>query len=1392
MGRLTFLRRWLRRTAKIAASLLLLLVVAAALGLTIDLGRFWPMVRSYAEQRASKALERPVHIESVGIRLATGNFVVGGFRIDGINPGDRPFFTAKRIEVSIPWWSLLRRSDEPTPRAADGGQPPPRPIPLTIESLDMTDWDMLIENFGGRNNLPPGLTKKRPPGPKRVTTTLSYVHAGRGRFSYVDHGTWTTISPDLDIVVTNTAGEYRGRASFSGGTVAIKNYLPMRSDMRCTFRLDGGKVHLNWIDLKTDGARSIVSGDVDFGNWPEQIYRVRSDVDLARMREIFFANDHFTAAGDAVFQGTFHLFKGGHELRGGFTSDLAHVNDYTFPNLEGSLMWQPRRFEVIDASAGFYGGLAKFTYSIAPIGVPEPAIARFRATYTNVDLEAFSDFLRMKGLRLTGRASGRNVLEWPTGHFAAHRGEGRVSVQPPAGVALYSRTAPAVLQVRTDQEEADRLNPGPYDPGQHIPLGGDVAYRYGPEWVDLDSGWVATESTYVEFQGRTAYGDASAIPFYARSADWQESDRLLAGVISAFGSPTGTVPMGGHGEFHGTMLNSFKRPRIEGTFAGEQTRAWKVVWGHATGKVVFEGGFIQVSDAVVTRDQTEIHADGRFSLSYPRTDNADEINARFTMVNRPLRDLRHAFDLDAYALDGSVSGEYHLYGRYSRPYGYGRAVIDKATAYGEPFDTATASLKFEGEGVSFDRVEIAKSGGTVQGAAHIWWEGRYSFEANVHRIPVENIVSFQFPRAPLSGLLNSRRVHGAGFFRNPYYEGDFQVADLYISDEGIGVVSGQMKVEDEALTFDVDATSARLVGLSGVGRIPLVGDADSELTFRFTDAWLDPYFRAFNPALSPFTSVKASGTVHALGRLSDPKRLFVEAKVEKLELSLFDYLVQNTGIVRVAFDRNKVYLGAPLPAGTPEPVPSGPGNAARLSGEGTNLEVSATVDIDQQRVDARANGDANLGILQAFFRDIRSSGHAELAGEIHGPLEGPVFSGAATIKDGRIRYFSLPHSIEAINGTIRFAPGGIRIDEQSGLTAQLGSGQVRFGGMIGLNGYVPDRLSLTASGTDMRLRYPEGFRSIVDAELALVGTFKAPLLKGTVTVKSAVYDKPVITPSSLLELVGGTATTETPAPPVAAASATTLPLAYDIRISAPPSTLQVKNNLLQIVSNAELRLAGTYDRPLLFGRAEVERGRAFFEGKSYLVTHGTIDFTNPIRIEPYFDFEAETRIRAQGQIYTVDLRFEGTRARMVPQLTSDPPLPPVDILSLLFSATPQVQDAELRALQNPNYQQQELVTSRILPSGVVDRLVQHAIGLDTFQITPSFVDPYQRLVPGARLTIGKRISDRVYLTISRSITTSTDPIIWMLEYDATDRLSWVLSKNEDNTYALDVRMRHVF
>ena len=90
-------------------------------------------------------------------------------------------------------------------------------------------------------------------------------------------------------------------------------------------------------------------------------------------------------------------------------------------------------------------------------------------------------------------------------------------------------------------------------------------------------------------------------------------------------------------------------------------------------------------------------------------------------------------------------------------------------------------------------------------------------------------------------------------------------------------------------------------------------------------------------------------------------------------------------------------------------------------------------------------GAANLGILQGFFRDVRGSGRAELTAAVNGPLQNPLFSGNATITDGRIRHFSLPNSLDAINGTIRFDASGIRLDE---VAATMGGGRVQFGGRI--------------------------------------------------------------------------------------------------------------------------------------------------------------------------------------------------------------------------------------------------------------------------------------------------------------------------------------------------------
>ena len=263
-------------------------------------------------------------------------------------------------------------------------------------------------------------------------------------------------------------------------------------------------------------------------------------------------------------------------------------------------------------------------------------------------------------------------------------------------------------------------------------------------------------------------------------------------------------------------------------------------------------------------------------------------------------------------------------------------------------------------------------------------------------------------------------------------------------------------------------------------------------------------------------------------------------------------------------------------------------------------------------------------------------------------------------------------------------------------------------------------------------------------------TLNALLLNGTVVVQDGVWSKRIETSPDFFNLSGGSS------PSLGTVAAPTLPLRFDVGIVA-ASSLRIQNNVANMVASADLRLQGTYDRPLLFGRAEIERGDVLFEGNRFIVTPGgSIDFFNPSRIEPFFDIEAETRVRVPGETYRVVFHVTGTADRFVPELTSDPPLPTVDILALLFGDPRDPRNADIRALRTPNVTEQELIQSRaarLLASPIsseVGRVVEEAFGVDSVLITPSLSDPSSqqssRLNPTARLTIGKPTkgrSDRV-------------------------------------------------
>jgi hypothetical protein len=1348
-------QRWTRRVFALVVAVIAAVFVSF---FSLDLGRI-PQLREQAERQGSNYLRRPLHIGAISARITPGVFILHDVMIEGRAPGDRPFFKVRRILVNVPWWTIFQRQ-------------------LHV-NVRLDDWAMVIESWANGHNIPRLMPERGEPRPRRFTTTVDFAYAHGGHFTYEDHVTpWSVVAPNLsfDLVRSTAFEEYVGTASFNGGVVQIQNYEPMATDFRTRFELDGALVRLRHIDLMADGSQSHVNGEIDMANWPNQAYNVSSTIDFARMRELFFTRETWRLGGEGQFSGRFILGKGGvRDLTGSFSSRSAVVNDVEFTGLHGDLTWLPSHFSVGHAEADVLGGHTRFRYSIAPLGARTTPTMSFDADYRNVDLFELDRLMNLRGLRLAGAATGSVSMQWPSGRMSSgRRGLGHTVVTPMSEGPMAPEALPAVPLPPVPE-------PRPFDPnplGRPMAVAADLHYRFEPGVTTFEDSRFSTTHSFISFSGRMESGGAAEFPFHVTSHDWQESDRLLAAIMTAVGGPTRAVEVGGRGTFDGVMTGSFSSPRIEGQFAGENVRAWDVRWGKATADLVIQGGYIDISNSRIgdTTDQFII-ADGRYALGF-RNDGAEEIRARVRMANWPIVDLRHALLLDDWPMDGTMGDlDLTLSGQYRNMFGKGRMRIDNGRAWDEGFEVATADLELEGTGMRVSRIEMHKGPGRMFGAARIGWDGTYVFNADGEGVPVEMLDNFKVEGAPLSGRLRFK-VSGAGEFETPAYTFEASIDDLFVGDEGIGAVSGRVAIVDDVMTIErLVAASSRLQVL-GTGTIMFDEAYTSDLRIRFQETALDPYLKfVLTDDVSPYTRVVVGGSLAVTGPLTSPADLTVDTVVDNATVTLYDYDLRNDGPLRMRFADGRLAI-----------------TTFDLEGSNTNLQLTGGADVRARTLNLSAAGDASLSILQLFFEGITSAGAARLNATLEGSFDAPRLTGDASISEGRFRPFGSPHSLEAINGRIRFASNAINLDD---VTARIGSGDVVFGGNIALDGYQLADYNLTATGRSMRLRYPAGFNSTVDMRLFLTGPRDAPLLTGTIDVLRVALVGASQSSGGLL----GFATAGTAGVPVAAAPAPVassgIPLALDIQVTAPRMRV-IDNNEARIEASADLQVRGTFDVPVIEGAVEVAGGEVLFNGNRYFVREGSVDF-NPGEPDPVFNLTAETRPRVSGQVFTVNVGISGTFDRIDFTTSSDPWLPESDVISLLFGGTPALGTAEERSLRSSQELQQQMLQTAgaaLLASPLTSRVgaaFERTGAFDTVQITPVLTneDAFQQLNPTARVTFGKRVSPRVFLTYSRTLGGLEEEII-LLEYDQNDRMSWVLSRNEDRTFALDFRIRYVF
>jgi translocation and assembly module TamB len=228
-----------------------------------------------------------------------------------------------------------------------------------------------------------------------------------------------------------------------------------------------------------------------------------------------------------------------------------------------------------------------------------------------------------------------------------------------------------------------------------------------------------------------------------------------------------------------------------------------------------------------------------------------------------------------------------------------------------------------------------------------------------------------------------------------------------------------------------------------------------------------------------------------------------------------------------------------------------------------------------------------------------------------------------------------------------------------------------------------------------------------------------------------------------------------------------------------PGGLSLSSRKLSMSGSANLQVKGTAAQPVILGRINLSDGELIFSGNRYLVQSGTIDFRNPSRTEPVVDIAANTTI----QQYEIQMHFWGPADQLHTNYSSDPALPPADVINLIaFGKTSEASAA------NPTppgtLGAESLLASQV--SSQVSSRVEKLAGLSQLSIDPVLGSSEQS--PGARVAVQQRVTSKVFVTFATDVTSTQQQAI-KLEYQMSRRASVTLVRNQNGGLSFETSFR---
>jgi translocation and assembly module TamB len=241
----------------------------------------------------------------------------------------------------------------------------------------------------------------------------------------------------------------------------------------------------------------------------------------------------------------------------------------------------------------------------------------------------------------------------------------------------------------------------------------------------------------------------------------------------------------------------------------------------------------------------------------------------------------------------------------------------------------------------------------------------------------------------------------------------------------------------------------------------------------------------------------------------------------------------------------------------------------------------------------------------------------------------------------------------------------------------------------------------------------------------------------------------------------------------------------DIQVGAAPAVrVETRDLNLRLVGDIDLRLQGTLANPVQVGTIQILSGEAVFRGNRYKINRGDISMT--FRTQPVIDLEAQTRIER----YDLTVTVTGSIERLRLSYRSDPPLPTVDIVSLLALGYARQEEEMSTGGSHPiSTVGASALLSEALSTQVSGR-IQRLFGVSRIKIDPN-VGGLASATGGARITVEQQVTRDFTLTYVTTTSSSQQRII-QFEWNLSDRTSLVGDRDQNGVFGVELKFRQRF